>query len=201
MDKILIVDDEVTLAMQLGEYLVTIGYEVIGVAASGLEAVKMVRELEPNLVLMDIKMPGKLSGIQAAGIIKSELGINILFLSGFTDEELLEKAKLVEPMGFIHKPFSNEQIEAALMMACYQINHDKMRPKSSNELPPVYKNFTMAEIDIAELIKQRKRTKEIATLLNISSATVIWHRKNIRKTLGIAGTKETIQNTLLFNQT
>ena len=89
MYRILIVDDDTTLTMQLEEYLPAIGYEVRGVASSGLEAVEMARTLKPDLSLMDIKMPGKLDGIEAAGIIKSELGIDILFISGYADEELL----------------------------------------------------------------------------------------------------------------
>lgn len=200
MDKILIVDDDVTLAMELEEYLPTIGYEVKGVAASGLEAVKMAGKLKPDLILMDIRMPGKLNGIQAAGIIKSELGIAILFVSGYADEKLLEQAKLVEPLGYIHKPFSEEQVAAALKMACYQINRNTIWPKRPDELPSAYKKFTVAEMRISQLLKQGKSTKEIGTLLNLSAATVIWHRKNIRKKLGIAERKDTIQSALLSDQ-
>lgn len=200
MNKILIVDDNVTLAMELEEYLPTIGYEVKGIAASGLKAINMARGLKPDLILMDIKMPGKLNGIQTAGIIKAELGINILFISGYADEKLLEQAKLVEPLGYIHKPFSEEQVAAALKMACYQIHQCAIWPKTPEGLPPTYKKFTVAEIRIAELLKQGKSTKEISTLLNLSAATVIWHRKNIRKKLGICERKDTIQSSLLSNQ-
>ena len=99
MTDILIVDDDATLAMELEEYLPTIGYQVMAVASSGSEAIKLARKFKPNLILMDIKMPGKLNGIQAAGIIKSELSISIIFISGYADEKLLEQAKLVEPLG------------------------------------------------------------------------------------------------------
>ena len=200
MTDILIVDDDATLAMELEEYLPTIGYQVMAVASSGSEAIKLARKFKPNLILMDIKMPGKLNGIQAAGIIKSELSISIIFISGYADEKLLEQAKLVEPLGYIHKPFSDEQIAAALKMACYQINRGSIWPKTPDEIPPAYKKFTMAEMRIAELLKQGKSTKEINTLLNLSAATVIWHRKNIRKKLGISGTKELIQRTLLSDR-
>lgn len=121
MLRIMIVNDDATLTMHLEEYLPTIGYEVKGVASSASEAIKMARTLKPELILMGIKMPGKLNGIQAAGIIKSELGIDILFISGFSDEDLFDTAKLIEPLAHIHKPFSEEQLAAALKMACYQI--------------------------------------------------------------------------------
>ena len=201
MYKILIVDDNTTLTMQLEEFLPIIGYEVKGVASSGLEAVEKARVLEPDLVLMDIKMPGKLNGIQAASIIKSELGIDILFISGYADEWLLEQAKLVEPLAFIHKPFSDEQVAAALKMACYQISRNALQLQASGELPRAYRDFTLTEIRIAELLKQGRFTKEISSILKSSPATVIWHRKNIRKKLGIAETKKDIRTTLLSSQT
>lgn len=200
MNEILIVDDDATLAMEIEEYLPTIGFHVVGVASSGSEAVKLARKLKPDLILMDIKMPGKLNGIQAAGIIKSELGIDILFISGYADENLLDAAKLIEPLAYIHKPFSEEQIAAALKMACYQISQTAMGLKASEERPHVYRDFTLAEIRIAELLKTGKVTKEIGSILKLSPATVIWHRKNIRKKLGIAETKKDIRTTLLSSQ-
>lgn len=122
MLRIMIVNDDATLTMHLEEYLPTIGYEVKGIASSGLEAVKKARTLKPDLILMGIKMSGKLNGIQTASIIKSELGIDIIFISGFSDEDLLNTAKLIEPLSHIHKPFSEEQLAAVLKMTCYQID-------------------------------------------------------------------------------
>ena len=118
MSRIMIVNDDATLTMHLEEYVPTIGYEVKGATSSGSEAVKMAKTLKPELILMGIKMPGKLNGIQAAGIIKSELGIDIIFISGFSDEDLFDEAKLIEPLAYIHKPFSEEQLAAALKRAC-----------------------------------------------------------------------------------
>ena len=197
MTDILIVDDDATLAMELEEYLPTIGYQVMGVASSGSEAIKLARKFKPNLILMDIKMPGKLNGIQAAGIIKSELSISIIFISGHADEKLLEQAKLVEPLGYIHKPFSEEQIAAALKIACYQININEMWPKTEEELPQAYKDFTLAEIRISELLKRGKTSGEIATTLNLSLNTVKWHRKNIRRKLCISEKNISIHSVLL----
>ena len=197
MYQILIVDDNTTLTMQLEEYLPTIGYEVKGVASSGTEAVEKARTLKPDLILMDIKMPGKLNGIEAAGIIKSELGINIIFISGYADEGILEVAKLIEPLAYILKPLNEEQIAAALKMACYQIHRNGMLLKTLDELSPAYSNLTVTEARIAQLIKQGRNTNEIGALLKQSPSTVIWHRKNIRKKLGISETKKDIRSTLL----
>ena len=197
MYRILLVDDNTTMTMQLEEYLPAIGYEVTGVASSGSEAVEKARTLKPDLILMDIKMPGKLNGIEAAAIIKSELGIDIIFLSGYTDDKLLDAAKLIEPLGYILKPFSEEQVTVALKMACYQISRNRIWANTPDELSPAYKNFTVTETRVLQLIKQGRSTNEIGTLLKRSPATVIWHRKNIRKKLGIAETKADIRSSLL----
>ena len=200
MFRILIVDDNTALTIQLEECLPPMGYEVAGVASSGLEAVGKARTLKPDLILMDIKMPGKLNGIEAAGIIKSELGINIIFISGYAYEELLEVAKLIEPLAYILKPLSEKQVAATLKMACYQISQNAMWANTPDELSPACKNFTVTETRIAQLIKLGKNTNEIGTLLRQSPATVIWHKKNIRRKLGIAETKKDIRSTLLSNK-
>jgi DNA-binding NarL/FixJ family response regulator len=197
MTDILIVEDNATLAMELEEFLPTIGHQVVGVATSGSEAVKMARKHRPSLLLMDIKMPGRMDGIKAAGIIKSELGTNIIFISGHTEEKLLERAKFVEPLNYIHKPFTDGQIAAALKIACYQININEMWPKTGEEFPQVYKDFTLAEIRISELLKRGKTSDEIATNLNLSLNTVKWHRKNIRRKLCINEKNISIQSALL----
>ena len=79
MDRILVVDDDATLVMEFEEFLPTIGYEVVGTVDCAKDAVEQAGELLPDLVLMDIRLPGKMDGIQAASIIKSELNIDILF--------------------------------------------------------------------------------------------------------------------------
>lgn len=197
MTDILIVEDDATLAMELEEFLPTIGHRVMDVATTGAEAIRKAQQLKPDLILMDIKMPGKMDGIQAAGIIKAECGSNIIFISGHAEEELLERAKFVEPLGYIHKPFTEEQIAAALKMACYQININEMWPKAQDELPYLGKNFTLPEIRISELLKRGRTSEEIGTILSLSSNTVKWHRKNIRRKLQISEKNISIQSALL----
>ena len=201
MDRVLVVDDDATLAMEFEEFLPTLGYEVVGVADCAKDAVEQAREHRPDLILMDIRLPGKMDGIHAAGIIKSELGIDIFFISGHADEELLERAKVVEPLGYIHKPFSEEQIAAALKMVCYQINRKGVCSELSNKSTSLYNGFTSAEIRIAQLLKQGKVTKEISAILNLSPTTVKWHRKNIRRKLGIVDTGKDLVEVLICDQT
>jgi two-component system, response regulator PdtaR len=92
------------------EMLTALGYDVVGQAESAMEAIDMARELNLDLILMDVVMPGKMNGMEAAAKIKEELDIPIIFISGCGDSEHVEKAKKVQPYGYVMKPFDENQI-------------------------------------------------------------------------------------------
>ena len=112
MPKIMIVDDDATIQMELEEYLTHLDYTVVGTADTGESAIEMARETDPDLILMDVNLPGEMNGIEAAEKIKAELDIPIIFISGYGDPEYIEKAKEIEPFGYVMKPFDEEEIRA-----------------------------------------------------------------------------------------
>jgi CheY-like chemotaxis protein/DNA-binding PadR family transcriptional regulator len=120
MSKILVVDDEAIITMQLEERLTLMGYTVAGMAASGEDAVNKARRIHPDLVLMDIVMPGKMNGIEAAKIITEELDIPVVFVTSYADDIIIEKAKSVRPYGYIVKPFNELEIKAAIEVALFR---------------------------------------------------------------------------------
>jgi len=120
MSKILVVDDEAIITMQLEERLTLMGYIVAGMAASGEDAVNKARRIHPDLVLMDIVMPGKMNGIEAAKIITEELDIPVVFVTSYADDVIIEKAKSVRPYGYIVKPFNELEIKAAIEVALFR---------------------------------------------------------------------------------
>jgi len=120
MSKILVVEDEAIILLQLEEILHAIGYTVAGLAASGEDAIEKARRLKPDLVLMDIVMPGKLNGIEAAKIISEELGIPVVFVTSYADDTIIEKAKSVKPYGYIVKPFNELVIKATVEVALFR---------------------------------------------------------------------------------
>lgn len=120
MSKILVVDDEAIITMQLEERLSAMGYTVTGMSASGEDAVDKARRLRPDLVLMDIVMPGKMNGIEAADIITKELNIPVVFVTSYADDTIIEKAKSVRPYGYIVKPFNELEIKAAIEVALFR---------------------------------------------------------------------------------
>ena len=120
MSKILVVDDEAIITMQLEERLSAMGYTIAGMAASGEEAIDKARRIHPDLVLMDIVMPGKMNGIEAAKIITGELDIPVVFVTSYADDTIIEKAKHVRPYGYIVKPFNELEIKAAVEVALFR---------------------------------------------------------------------------------
>ena len=120
MSKILVVDDEAIITMQLEERLTAMGYTVAGMAASGEDAVDKARRIRPDLVLMDIVMPGKMNGIEAAKIVTQELDIPVVFVTSYADDAIIEKAKSVRPYGYIVKPFNELEIKAAIEVALFR---------------------------------------------------------------------------------
>jgi len=115
-----VVDDEAIIILQLKERLTAMGYCVAGMAASGEDAVDKARSLRPDIVLMDIVMPGTMDGIEAAKIIKAELDIPVIFVTSFADDTVIEKAKSARPYGYIVKPFNVLEIKAAIEVALFR---------------------------------------------------------------------------------
>ncbi len=176
MSGIMIVDDDVVSVMELEEILSNRSYKLAGTAFSGVEAVEMAKQLKPDLILMDIKMPGVLDGISASELILEDYDLPIIFITGHDDQEILERASKLNPAAYIVKPFIGKQIITAIEMALLTIH-----AKNNN----TEKRFSTAETPIVNLIKKGKTSKEIAMLLNLSKKTVDWHRTNIRAKLEI----------------
>ncbi len=138
MPKIMIVDDEATIAMQLEETLAVMGYDVVGRADSGDQAIEMAGDVNPDLVLMDIVMPGNLDGVSAAAMIKTQMDIPVIFLTAYADKHLVGRAKQVEPMGYILKPFTEDSIRGAVEVALYKDKMDDRLRQSEERFRAIF---------------------------------------------------------------
>lgn len=114
---ILVVEDEVIVSMDLIKTLEMLHYYPLCVVRTGEEAVARAREYAPDVVLMDIKIPGTMDGLDAAGMIYEELDIPVIFVTSFADDATLERAKLVNPYGYILKPFGERDLKVAIEIA------------------------------------------------------------------------------------
>jgi PAS domain S-box-containing protein len=119
MPKILIVDDEATITTHLEERLIHMGYEVAGTASSGSEAIEISKRVKADIILMDIVMPGKIDGIEAARQIREDQDIPVVFLTAYEDEKLINRAKEVNPLGYLVKPYHESTLKATLEIALY----------------------------------------------------------------------------------
>ena len=154
MHKIMIVDDEVVIATQLEETLTSMGYHVVGTAASGEQAIEMAKELYPDLVLMDIVMPGGLDGIDAARILKDECRIPILFVTAYTGYDLIDRAKDLKPTAYIINPFQESQIRASIEIALRNVELENELAASEEKYRELVENINdvLYSIDVKGII-------------------------------------------------
>jgi len=115
--KILIVEDENIVAMDIRKILLDSGYEVTSILSSGEEAIANVRQNKPDLILMDILLKGKMTGIDASRIISQYFDVPIIYLTALTNDDSLLQAKSRESYGFLFKPFSANELKIAIEMA------------------------------------------------------------------------------------
>jgi PAS domain S-box-containing protein len=115
--KILAVEDERIVALHLRQQLTSLGYNVVAVAASGERALAEMKAQRPDLVLMDIHIEGAIDGIETAALIPAELRIPVIYLTAYSEEATLERARATKPYGYLLKPFSERELHATIQMA------------------------------------------------------------------------------------
>jgi DNA-binding LytR/AlgR family response regulator len=118
--NVFVVEDESIVSKDIQHSLKKIGYNVIGVSASGERAIELMKNVKPDIVLMDIMLKGDMNGIDSADVIKREYGIPVIFLTAYADEATLAKAKISEPYGYILKPFKEIDLQTSIEMAIYK---------------------------------------------------------------------------------
>ncbi|MBW2604857.1 MAG: response regulator [Deltaproteobacteria bacterium] len=138
--KIMVVEDEAVIALRLQQRLTEMGYDVPGIAYSGEEAVEKAGSLRPDLILMDIMIPGKLDGIDAAEILGAELDVPVVFLTAYSEDNIVERAKKAEPYGYILKPFQDHEIKAAIEVALYKKEMEKAHHESEERYRALAEN-------------------------------------------------------------
>jgi len=149
MGGILIVDDEVVITTQLKETLERMGYVVGGTALSGEEAIAKAEELRPDLIIMDIVMKNSgVDGITAAERIKNTWDIPVIFLTAYGNDQILERAKFVNPYGFINKPFTERELKTAIELALYRIEKERELKRSEE----TYRSVVVTAVEAIVII-------------------------------------------------
>jgi two-component system, response regulator PdtaR len=115
--KILIVEDEIIIAMDLKHRLENLGYCVLDIAVSGKDCIKKTGETKPDLILMDILLNGDIDGIETAKQISKIYNIPFIYLTGSQENTILERSKITKPLGYIQKPFNDIELHNSIQLA------------------------------------------------------------------------------------
>ncbi len=123
--RILVVEDEHIVAMGIKKMLKSLGYTVTGVASSGEDAISKAESTFPDVVLMDIMLKGDMDGVEAANEIREKLDIPVVYLTAYSDNKILERAKKTEPFGYIIKPFDERDLYSSIEVALHKYRKEK----------------------------------------------------------------------------
>jgi len=129
VEKILVVEDDSIIALTIQGRLKQFGYEVVGRASTGEDALKKVKDLQPDLVLMDIHIKGPMDGIQTAERVYGFYNIPVVYLTAYSDEKTLERAQKTSPFGYVVKPFNDETLRTTIKMALLKDRDDKEKQR------------------------------------------------------------------------
>lgn len=144
MTKILIVEDESIIAMELEDRLVQFDYAVTGIAASAEAAFRSIEKEKPDIILMDIRIQGAMDGIETAERVHARFDIPVIYLTAFADETTIQRAKATGPFAYIVKPFKEDELRAAIEIALYKHEIDMQLQEKQRFIEQIA--FTMPDI-------------------------------------------------------
>lgn len=140
--KILIVEDEVIVAEVIAAMLRQLGYQVTAVVSSGEAAIAKATDTQPDLVLMDIFLQGKIDGIAAAWEIGDRLDIPVIYLTAHSDPVTLQRAKKTAPFGYIVKPFTENNLQVAIELGLEQYKREAFLKQRNQSLAPLLESMS-----------------------------------------------------------
>lgn len=132
--RLLIVEDECIVAMDIERRLEKMGYRIVGIAADGERALQLVEQHGPDLILMDIHIQGLQDGIDVATQVQRDYQIPVIFLTAFSEDTTLTRARVAKPYGYVLKPFSERDLHATIQMALERFHYDMALCKSETHL-------------------------------------------------------------------
>jgi DNA-binding response OmpR family regulator len=128
------VEDEAIVASDLQSRLESFGYEVVGIAVSGEQAVRLAAATSPDLALMDIQLRGQSDGIQVAEQLRAEHRVGIIFLSAHSTDDMLTRAKVTEPLAYLLKPYQGRELKISIDVALYKLQAERARDELIRQL-------------------------------------------------------------------
>ena len=123
--KILIVEDEALIAQDIEYSLRQLDYSIVGIAYDSINALDMIHNRSPDLILLDIELNSELSGIDIANILNEKYKIPFIYLTSYADPDTIDSVKKTLPFGYILKPFSEKELFSAIELASYRLTNEE----------------------------------------------------------------------------
>ncbi|WP_276501390.1 LytR/AlgR family response regulator transcription factor [Terrimonas pollutisoli] len=154
--KVMLVEDDWIIAKEISYSLQDLGFEVAGIFESGEESLKQVKQLQPDVVLMDIDLSGEINGIETAHRLKQLSPVPCIFLTALADHQTIEKAKLAEPYAYLVKPVKPELLYSTIEITLH--NAARRNVEMSREATTIRENLSYDE---AIFVKNKKRLEKV----------------------------------------
>ncbi len=162
--KILVVEDQRITAEDVKETLEKLGYAVSGIAVTGETAIDIVEKEAPDLVLMDIVLKGEKDGIETANYLRSHFNIPVIYLTAYTDQKMLERAKLTEPSGYLVKPFKEKDLYSVIEITLHK-SQTRQNTPGKETVSPIQQKL-LSQIQKISLLPPGKEKKQLFQAMN-----------------------------------
>lgn len=181
--RILIIEDDPIIAADIADYLNNADYRVSGIAYNPTQAYEQLKSNTPDLILLDINLSSEQNGIDIATFIHQNYTIPFIFLTSYSTREVLNKAKITEPSGYIVKPFDEEDLFATIEIALYNFALKQKYTQSLLDFTRINKNLANPlsdrEFEVLQQIFEGKTNQQMADVLFVSVSTIKTHISNI----------------------
>ena len=181
--RILIIEDDPIIAADIADYLNNVDYRVSGIAYNPMQAYEQLRSNTPDLILLDINLSSEQNGIDIATFIHQNHAIPFIFLTSYSTREVLNKAKITEPSGYIVKPFDEEDLFATIEIALYNFAQKQKYTRPLLDFARINKNLVNPlsdrEFEVLQQIFEGKTNQQMADFLFVSVSTIKTHISNI----------------------
>lgn len=179
--KIMIVEDEILVALDIESTLQKMDFEVIGIAVDYNEAIELVKKNLPDIILMDIQLENSKDGIYTAQKIQKIKNIPIIYLTAFFDEETVNRAIQTNPVSYLLKPFNMDELKSTIMLAVFKINRLNKYTIEKNCTPLGFDYFYDAENEMLFFknipIKLSVNERKLLTILVQAKGAVVSFRE------------------------
>lgn len=181
--RILIIEDDPIIAADIADYLNNVDYRVSGIAYNPMQAYEQLKNNTSDLILLDINLSSEQNGIDIATFIHQNHVIPFIFLTSYSTREVLNKAKITEPSGYIVKPFDEEDLFATIEIALYNFAQKQKYTRPLLDFARINKNLVNPlsdrEFEVLQQIFEGKTNQQMADFLFVSVSTIKTHISNI----------------------